>query len=166
MTKLLKNFVFDGVLLIVLGLVFVIWPRQTAQLFCRIFGIVLIVMGAISILEFLLRKEDRSAGSLILGIIQAAAGACLVARPGFFLNFIPYVAGLLVGVGAVVGLIHAIKTSKEGSRNVFSIVLCVVTLALAALLIFHPGIVASSIMVWIGIALIVEGVTLLASMSR
>ena len=167
MKKLLKDYVFDALLLIIIGLVFLLWPTKTMELFCRVIGIVLMVMGVIGILEFSLRKEDRSAWSLILGILQFGIGLWLLVHPKFFINFIPYVAGVLVAVGAIIALIHAIRAATAGSAGaIVAIILATITLILALLVVFNPGFIAKAAMVWIGISLIVEGVTLLVSLSR
>ncbi len=166
MKKLLKNYVFYALILIVVGLVLVLWPMKSMELFCRVIGIVLMVMGAIGILDFLLRKEDRSAWPLILGILLFGIGFWLLVNPKFFINFIPYVAGLLVAVGAVIGLIRSISAAvKKAPGAVIGIILSAVTLILALLVVFNPGFIAAASIIWIGASLIVEGVTLLISLS-
>ena len=95
------------------------------------------------------------------------AGIWLLVSPGFFIGFFPFVAGLVIAYGAVISLIEAIslrrlQVSGAGAATVMSLI----TLAMALVVIMHPAMITEIIVQVIGVALVVEGATLLLSLSR
>ena len=169
MKKIIKNYITDAVLLILLGLILLIKPGATLEVSCRIIGAVLLVLGAVKLLQFFLTKDkkNRSIPSLIIGVVQILLGICLLASPGFFISFVPTVAAIVIAYGAIVSLIQAIRAKKHGAKgSVAAIVLALITLALAVIVILHPAAFSAIIMQIIGVSLIVEGVTLIISLSR
>ena len=163
----LKNYIVDAVLLIVLGLVLVIWPHAALRAIFTWTGIGLIVLGVIKGIIFIAKKEDQNVTDLLVGLLQIAVGIFFIVRADFLIAFFPTVMALLLGYGAIVMIIRAIKL-KNGDRNPFilALVLGIVTLILAVIIFLHPALLANIMMQASGVSMILEGISILIVLSR
>ena len=163
----LKNYIVDALALIALGLVLLIWPKGALETIFKWIGTGLIVLGAIKAVSFFVKKENRSGFGLLVGLVQIAVGIFFVARPGFLVAFFPTVAAILLGYGAIVMIVRALKL-KDGNKNAFtlSLVLGIVCLVLAAVIFVHPVLLANVMVQAAGVSMIIEGVSLLIALSR
>ena len=169
MKQLLKNYITEAVLLIILGFILLLWPGATLEICCRIIGAVLLLIGVVKILQFALIKdgENHTFVSLAIGIVLAALGLWLLIYPSFFIGLFPFLAAVIIAAGAILSLIKTLKHKDGGStQRIVSIILSIITLILAVIVILHPTVIASIILQFIGVSLIVEGITLLVSLSR
>ena len=169
MKSLINNYIMDALLLIAAGLILLFRPSGTLEFFCTAFGIILLIMGVGKVLAYFLKKDpyEYRRSSFCVGILQIVAGIWLLVSPGFFIGFFPFVAGLVIAYGAVISLIEAIslrrlQVSGAGAATVMSLI----TLAMALVVIMHPAMITEIIVQVIGVALVVEGATLLLSLSR
>lgn len=170
MKKLLKNTLVDAILLLILGIVLLVNPGGALDTVFKIVGLMLIVMGAVRIISFFVKKDkkDRSVPALIIGIIQAVIGLILIEKPDLFIAIWYKAAAVLIAYGAIVSLIRAIKQMKEkSSATVATMVLSIVTLIMAIVVFANPVAIAAFYTQLIGISFILEGVTLaLASFDK
>ena len=170
MKKLMKNTLVDAFLLIVLGIVLLIKPSGTLEIIFRIIGVTLLVMGAVRIISFFTRKDEaeRSVPALIVGIAQAVIGLLLIAKPDLLISVWYMVAAALIGYGAIVSLIRAVKQmNAKVPGAVATLVLSIATLVLAIVVFINPAAFAAFYMQLIGISFIVEGAALvLASIKK
>ena len=169
MKKLIRNYITDAVLLILLGLILLFKPGGTLDFFCKILGIVLLVLGAVKALQFFITKDksNKRVPSLLVGAIQVIFGIWLLANPGFFISFLPTVAGVVIAYGAIISIIQAIKAKKAGASGATLAIICsAITLLLAIIVILHPVAISAIMIQLIGMSLIVEGITLLVALSR
>ena len=102
MDNLLKrmktNALLSAALYALLGLVLLIWPALSASLLCLALGLVLVLCGLSNIFVFL-RSRDGSlyaALHLITGVVLAAVGIWLMARPTLVTVVIPRIVGVLI----------------------------------------------------------------------
>ncbi len=165
----LKNYIVDAILLIALGLVMLIWPQYSLQIIFKWVGIGLIVTGLIKGLIYFTKKEkkDRSLPDLLVGILQIAVGIFTAVKAEFLASHFPIVAAILLAYGAIVMIVRAVRI-KDGDQRKFilSLVLGIVTLVLAAVVFAHPAMLANLMMQTAGIAMIVEGISLLIVMAQ
>ena len=165
----LKNYIVDAILLIALGLVMLIWPQYSLQIIFKWVGIGLIVTGLIKGLIYFTKKEkkDRSLPDLPVGILQIAVGIFTAVKAEFLASHFPIVAAILLAYGAIVMIVRAVRI-KDGDQRKFilSLVLGIVTLVLAAVVFAHPAMLANLMMQTAGIAMIVEGISLLIVMAQ
>ena len=165
----LKNYIVDAILLIALGLVMLIWPQYSLQIIFKWVGIGLIVTGLIKGLMYCRQKDkiDRSLADLPVGILQIAVGIFTAVKAEFLASHFPIVAAILLAYGAIVMIVRAVRI-KDGDQRKFilSLVLGIVTLVLAAVVFAHPAMLANLMMQTAGIAMIVEGISLLIVMAQ
>ncbi len=165
----LKNYIVDAILLIALGLVMLIWPQWSLQIIFKWVGIGFIVMGLIKGLIYFSRKEkkERSVSDLLVGCLQLAVGIFAIAKAEVLASHFPIVAAILLAYGAIMMIVRAVKM-KDGDQKTFilSLVLGIVTLVLAVVVFAHPAMLANLMMQTAGIAMIVEGISLLIVMAQ
>ena len=165
----LKNYIVDAILLIALGLVMLIWPQWSLQIIFKWVGIGLIVTGLIKGVIYFTKKEkkERSLSDLLVGIAQLAAGIFVVVKAEFLSSHFPTVAAILLAYGAIMMIVRAVRM-KDGDQNKFrlSLILGIVTLVLAVVVFVHPAVLANLMMQATGIAMIVEGISLLIVMAQ
>jgi len=165
----LKNYIVDAILLIALGLVMLIWPQWSLKIIFTWVGIGFIVMGLIKGLIYFTKKEkkERSVSDLLVGALQLAVGIFAVVKAEFLASHFPIVAAILLAYGAIMMIVRAVRM-KDGDQNRFrlSLILGIVTLVLAVVVFVHPAMLANLMMQTAGIAMIVEGVSLLIVMAQ
>ena len=174
MRNFLKNAVIiDGVLLILLGLVLVIYPQNSLDFAVKWTGILLIIMGAAKLLITLFGRDDddgSKTGDLVISVLQAACGVFMLAAPDVVKTIIPFVAGLVIAYGAAISLHKALKLRKLNIPAVkpvitLSIITLVLALFVAVFMIASPTTAAGVIVRIIGLSMLLEGVTMLIAFS-
>ena len=170
MKKLLKSTLVDAILLFFLGIVLLVNPSGTLETLFKIIGVMLIIMGAVRIISFFVKKEkkDRSVPALIIGIILAVIGLLLLGKPTLLISIWYKVAAVLIAYGAIVSLIRAIRQMKEKSSiAVATLILSITTLVLAIMVFANPVALAEFYTQLIGVSFILESITLaLASFGK
>ena len=165
----LKNYIVDAILLIALGLVMLIWPKWSLQIIFKWVGIGLIVAGLIKAVIYFTKKEkkERSVPDLLVGCLQLTVGIISIAKAEFLAPNSLIVVAILLAYGAIVMIVRAVRM-KDGDQNRFklSLILGIVTLVLAVIVFVHPALLANLMMQTAGIAMIVEGVSLLIVMAQ
>ncbi len=155
-----RSKVVTSVLTLVLGLVLVIWPNETLDLLCRIIGMGLCIGGVIAIVLFLVNKERMymSYFSLAAGVVVAVIGLWLFLEPAVLANLLPTILGLLIIVNGIVNVSEAFTIRREkGGTELIAGILAIVTLALGALIFFHPSFFNAIIYRLIGVVLLYNG---------
>lgn len=162
--KLFSNTAFDGILLIILGVILLINPGGTMDIICFIIGIILLIMAAVRFITYARNKEERSNGSFFLAILLTIVGIILIAKPTLFTNIVPIAFALLIGYGAVVSMMQLYNKKKAGLRApAISWVLAIVTLVLAVVVLFNPATSLNTFIMFVGAAIILAGISLLSS---
>ena len=166
MNDLLKrmktNALLSAALYALLGLVLLIWPALSASLLCLALGLVLVLCGLGNITVFL-RNRDGSlyaALHLITGVVLAAVGIWLMARPTLVTVVIPRIVGVLIcfhGLGDIGG---AMTLRKNGSpRWTAALLLAAITLVLGVILVICPFQAFTTVVRLLGAFLLYDGIS-------
>ena len=166
MDNLLKrmktNALLSAALYALLGLVLLIWPALTASLLCLALGLVLVLCGLSNIFVFL-RSRDGSlyaALHLITGVVLAAVGIWLMARPTLVTVVIPRIVGVLIcfhGFGDIGDAMTLRKNSS--SRWTAALLLAVITLVLGVILVICPFQAFTTVVRLLGAFLLYDGIS-------
>lgn len=147
-----------GITTIVLGLVLLIWPKQTLLVFASLLGIGLILIGIARLAN---AASDRGrAGSsrawrAVLGLIYIVAGIVVLANLTATLRFLVWAVGIIWVVTGVFEIFAGFGRPK-GERSL-TIVIGLMNLAFGIVLLVWPG-PTLIIVVWItGLWLIALG---------
>ncbi|MBQ6172689.1 MAG: DUF308 domain-containing protein [Clostridia bacterium] len=155
-TTMFKSYVFDGILLIALGIAMLIWPEESLKIPCIIIGAVLAIMGIIKIIAFIAKKTKGSSG-LFVGLAQIAIGAAFIFASDFFISVFHYVIAFILLYGAIMMFINAFNLRKVfGMMFMASLIFAIITTILAIVIIINPFVFVQLR----GIALIIEGLAM------
>ena len=141
----------SGILAVILGLIFIIFPIFSTAALSVIVGVSLIFFGIALILM------GFSAINIILGILAIIIGLIFtfnIAAFSFLLGIQFYVIGILMVLAGIAGLVSGSQISKIAS--VLIIILGIISFAFGGLSIGQPIFAA----ILIGVALIIQGVRL------
>ena len=113
-----KEFVYSGIVYLLIGVLMCVWPVGTAGMMCVIAGGALIVSGVIKASSYF-RKKDYGleprvdfASSALLVLL----GILLASRPDVFMSLVPFILGMMILVNSVFQMqialeLHAVKYS-------------------------------------------------------
>ena len=107
-------------------------------------------------------------GGIVIAVVQIVVGILLLAIPDFFANLFPYIAGAGIVIGALISLFNGIKLKKSGNSPlaVPTIIVSLIGLGLGILTICLAIGGTNLPMIFIGIAMLADGVTLLLAMPK
>jgi uncharacterized membrane protein HdeD (DUF308 family) len=151
----------QGVIIALFGIVALVWPGLTAQLFIALFGVFILVWGLIGLVHsFLNRGRSESWWvELIFSIIALGLGAFLLGNPGVTAAIIILIVGLTLIVRGVMDVVTGLSAKDPAVRSnrLFYIVLGLLGVIVGAIVTSYPA--ASGItFVWIvGLYLLVYG---------
>ena len=166
MKQLFRTYVIEGILMIALGVIMLVWPTETRAVYVIAAGAVLALMGLLRIVNFFAgSKEYRSGWDIVTGLLQIAAGVILILYPSLYVNVLPVFVGVLLGYGALVLLIHSI-VYHWGFRRVLGVIFAIILSGIAALMIINPAPMADFMTMFRGAALIIEGIFLIIIMVK
>ena len=141
----------SGILSIILGLIFIIFPFFTTVAFSLVIGISLIFFGVMLIVS------GFTAFNIIVGILSIVIGLIFlsnIAAFSFLLGFEFYIIGIIMVLAGIAGLISDSHMSKIASALL--VILGIVSFALGGLSFDQPMFAA----ILMGLALIIEGIIL------
>ena len=165
-----KSMVFDGVVLILVGIVLLLWPDDTMDLIFKIMGGVCAVVGLVHCIIFFTRKpEQRNIVDLIIGIVQIALGIVMLVKSDFFRSFFYLVIGVLAVYICILMAIQFFRISKteDKIRHTAALIFGLVLLALAVVVFINPKELIGSFVIRLhGISMIVSGLSLIFVMSQ
>lgn len=164
--KTLKNirpdYLIRAVVLIVVGIVLAVWTAASLDVMARALAVLLIIIGAVLIITYLVRREKSFtlSGGFVAGIIIAAIGAWIFANPGKFTDFIPKLFGIFILVSGLSNLGQTVSLIRYKSSTWWvSLIIALVTVGLGAFLFFNPTNAKEIAVTLIGAFLIIDGAT-------
>lgn len=149
-----------GALWLVLGLIFAIWPSVTSHVLWFIVAMLLFVSGTITFFMGLNRMAKQSAYpySIELSAVLIAIGGWIFMDRNTFLTLIPILCGVLLFIHGLVDALKAWKLSLRRQAYWWSaLVVGGILLILGMVLFFNPFKEAVSLLRYIGISLIFNG---------
>ena len=160
--KLRLDYVVKAVVMVVIGIILAVWTKASLDFMARALAVLLVVIGAVFIISYFVKKERTFviSGGLAAGIIIAAIGGWIFINPGTFTDFIPKLFGIFILVSGLGNLWQTISLIRYKSRAWWvSLIIAIGTVAIGGYLLFNPTNAKEIAVTLIGIFLIVDGVT-------
>ena len=146
---------------ILLGLCFVLFPEGSAMLFGVLFGVLMVVWGLLKIV-FYFRGEYFGfplPGELTFGVLDVVLGGILLARPGVGASIFPFILGFVLVADSLIKFQMAFDAKRSGLSSWWIVLLtAVVGVVFGVLLVINPFEGAAFLMIFYGIALMVDGI--------
>ena len=160
--KFFGNKLAVAILSIALGVVFIVLRQDVISVGIVILGIVLLIAAVIFFITYFTSKmTPKPTQNIIFAIISAIIGILLLVNPPFIGAFAFIVIGIILIIVGVLDLIEAFKTS--GPSKGLSIIAAILLIVLGIIMFFNPVAFMWLITVFIGIALLVNGVVMLVA---
>ncbi|MFC1618179.1 HdeD family acid-resistance protein [Patescibacteria group bacterium] len=154
------SLVVRGILAIVFGLLFILWPGLTITTLIIIFGLFAIVDGMFLVIFSLVSKQNnkRWYELLPIGILGIVIGALILAWPGITVVILIYLIAIWAIISGIGHFTHALskKDVEAGPRWLYAIT-GFLTIIIGIVIFVYP-IATTSILIWIlGFFLLIYG---------
>lgn len=163
------NYTISAGLCTLLGLVLLIWPGTTMRIVCTLLGGMLLIYGLVQMILYLINKERTmlSQGMMVFGIVIAVIGIWILTSPEMIIMAVPVIVGVLIAIHGVHNVVQAIALKKDSyDRWWLAFLFGALTVVLGGILVYNPFEVAETVVRFIGIFLIYDGVSDIWILSR
>ncbi len=164
--KLTKTII--SIITIVVGLVLIIWSRQSLNIICSIVGWILCAAGVVAVVLYFVNYKDRSVITyltLVMGVFVAVIGLWLAINPQVLETLLPSIFGLIIVISGIMNISESMTVRRQNGSFAASLLLAAITIVLGLVIFFHPQAFNDFIMIFIGIGLLYDGVSNLVIMS-
>lgn len=152
--------IFGSLLTLVLGIVLAVAPEASLQLLTSVIGIVLMIVGIFSIINYCrLKKEERMlSGSLVIGFLISMIGLFLFINNKSLVSFVTIIIGLALAIKGLYKIQFAINLKSVSEDWKYNLLIGILILTVSVLLIINPFKGVSVFMTIVGIMLIIGSV--------
>ena len=148
-----KYDLLTSIVLLILGIILLFVPGGIITTIIRIFGIIILILGVLSVLSSSKNKKNNT--DLVYGILIIILGIVFVSNPEVIASIIPFILGVWIIIKSLFKL-QFISTLKTTSTDYIKpLVINIITLILGITLAFNPFKGAETLVRIIGIFLIV-----------
>jgi uncharacterized membrane protein HdeD (DUF308 family) len=155
-----KNLVIQGIVFLLLGILFVAFPDKILKGISIYLGIVMLVPGVVMIVTPLARREGAASPALLTeGVLLTLFGLLFIFRPELVGKLLALFVGIwMIGAGIMQVAGSAAKKSM-GWKYWWTQFLAGVLLLIAGIVIlFNAFSVSVALMIWFGVIMIIFGV--------
>ncbi|ABN56377.1 MULTISPECIES: HdeD family acid-resistance protein [Methanoculleus] len=147
---------FLGIIAILFGVLFFVYPIPTLTLLATILGIYWLANGVVVLLS-LSRHKTGWGWKMLVGILGILAGVIVLIYPLYSAVLVPTIYAIIIGVeGLVIGAIYLVQGfSGEGWGTA---VLGILSIIFGLILIAHPLIAALAFVLLIAVLAIIGGI--------
>jgi uncharacterized membrane protein HdeD (DUF308 family) len=152
-----------------LGIILVVWPGLSVKVVCMAIGVVLVINGISRLMNFIFGRDGSvfSQMNLIMGIIITVIGGWILFQPGTIIAMIPILVGIIIVIHGINNLQQTVSLCQSRYDKWWvALLLALVTIGFGVLLIFNPFAAVDTLIRFIGIFLIYDGVSDIWIMSR
>ena len=167
--KIRTNVVISALICIALGAVLVIWPGMSVQVACMAIGAVLILNGISRLLNFIFKRDGSlfSQMNLIMGVIITVIGVWILLQPEKIIAMIPILVGIIIIIHGVNNLQQAVNLCKsQYDKWWVALLLGLLSVGFGILLICNPFQAIDTLVMFIGLFLIYDGISDIWIVSR
>ena len=160
--KIVKNmYIVMDICLIMVGLLILFSTIKAINVLCKIFGVVLILLGAVKILGYFTKDIFQLAFQFdfALGIISAILGIVLISRTSYMVEFLSICVGIFVLIDGALKLQTAVDAKKFGIEKWWLILIIALLVSIVGIILMVIPFAAQTMAAWIiGINLVLDGV--------
>ena len=167
--KIKTNVIASALLCIALGVVLVVWPDMSVQIACMAIGAVLILNGISRLINFIFKRDGSlfSQMNLVMGIIITVIGVWIILQPAKVVAMIPILVGIIIIIHGINNLQQAVSLCQSRyDKWWIALILGLLTVGFGVLLIFNPFEAVETLVMFIGLFLIYDGVSDIWIVSR
>lgn len=155
-TKLKWENIIAAILAIVVGVLFIILPKDSADVLCLIAGILLIFAGAFTLVAYIFSGFFLGAHLLIVGIMLILLGTFCLANPENIMEVLTVLFGLYIVIDGATSIVDSVYCAKAKIKGWgLLLVLAILSIGLGTAVMFSTF---DTIMIFAGCSLIIDGV--------
>ncbi|MBQ9992212.1 MAG: DUF308 domain-containing protein, partial [Firmicutes bacterium] len=162
-----SSFSHLSIVYILLGLFLLIFPTASARIICSVLGLVALVIGAFRLINYFRLHSNGQflRTGFISGFIFCALGLFFILKPTVVMSILPFIIGLAICFNGIVKMQSAIELRRANyDKWIVSLVIAAITLLLGILLIINPFSGAKLAIMFVGAALVIDGITNIITM--
>lgn len=163
--KLLKqlkwNLIITAIIFIALGVILIMWPDATMTTICYMLAALLLIVGAVSLINYL--RKDISGiiyrYDLVVGLSAILGGILVIIKVDKLTDLIPVVLGFLVTISGILKMQNSVDMLRlgHGTWNI-AFIMAILNISFGIVLLIDPF--AKQVLIMcIGIALVYSGIT-------
>ena len=159
--RIYKGNIIYAIALILLGIIFAVWPASSRVVLVRALGIALLLCGAIMAIGFFTKRlASNFPGILIGGIILAIVGILIVVKPEQFVSFVIIVAGAFMMLSGVMNFCQTLSLATLRFPYWWvGMILSILTIICSVLVLARPTWIADAIFMATGIFMVYDGLS-------
>lgn len=148
-----------SIIFILIGAFLLARPEDAIHLVSYALGIILVLWGLISIIQFFTDKESQNylEFGFILGVFVLIFGIIILLKPNTIASIIPLLLGIWMLINGVTKMSYALTLNKNKNAAA-SIIISILIIVLGMLLIFNPFAGAKTLVQILGITIIIYSV--------
>lgn len=155
-TKLKWKNIIAAILAIVVGVLFIILPKDSADVLCLIAGILLIFAGSFTLVAYIFSGFFLGAHLLIVGIMLILLGTFCLANPENIMEVLTVLFGLYIVIDGTTSIVDSVYCAKAKIKGWgLLLVLAILSIGLGTAVMFSTF---DTIMIFAGCSLIIDGV--------
>ncbi|MEG2388602.1 MAG: DUF308 domain-containing protein [Clostridia bacterium] len=143
-----------------LGLCLVVWPAISLRLFCKLLGVLALVVGLVRLANYFMLPGVAGPVrfNLASGLVSLLSGGILLFKPDVVLSALPLLLGVFVLIECVFKVQEALEYKRAGGQYWWVLgLMSVVGLVLGTIMIFMPFKSIAIVTVLLGVVLLVGG---------
>lgn len=154
--KIKLEVIVTAVLAIILGILFIVMPNESADTLCTVSGILLICAGVVAIVAFIAYGFVFGGYLLILGIALILSGIFCLTYPVIVTELLTIIFGIYIIVDGTTSFIDSIYCARAHIKGwIFLTLLAILSIALGTVVMFGTF---DTIMIFAGYCLIIDGI--------
>lgn len=155
-TKLKWENIIAAILAIVVGVLFIILPKDSADVLCLIAGTLLICAGAFTLVAYIFSGFFLGAHLLIVGIMLILLGTFCLTNPENIMKVLTVLFGLYIVIDGTTSIVDSVYCAKAKIKGWgLLLVLAILSIGLGTAVMFSTF---DTIMIFAGCSLIIDGV--------
>lgn len=150
-----------SILLIVFGVILLVYTDAAVEIAVKILGAFFVISGAVLIVNFLMDRSGwRSVANVVLGTILIILGVWIFMKPQYLVAAFGIIAGAIIAANGVIDIKDTITIVKKGNKKWYiPLIIGLAAIALGLLCIFKPWGISNIIVTFVGVIMIMTGVT-------
>lgn len=156
-----RELIFANIAILALGFLLALYPETSGSVICRVVGVVLCMAGLLRCVAYFREDKTEAFGSfaLVQGAAMLGFGIYFVVRPASLAAFLTVVLAIVLIVGGVMKLQYGFDLARfQVTGWWIELIGALLTAALGILVFVNPFEAAETLMIFIGIAFIVDAV--------
>ncbi|MBQ4361340.1 MAG: DUF308 domain-containing protein [Lachnospiraceae bacterium] len=160
--KIFKGNMIYGIVLVLVGIIFAVWPEASRSTLIRLIGIALVLTGIALVVLFFMSRRQKSGipVNLPAGVVLAVIGILIIVKPESFTEFIIILAGAFIMLSGIMNFCQTLSLATLRFPYWWvGMIMSILTIIFSVLVITKPGKIADVIFIITGVFLICDGIT-------